>query len=66
MLTVPPHHHRCGGAENRHVGHHVPYSTGIVSRIQGLHLGYVQVACLLRDKAPRVLLQEVALSIETP
>lgn len=65
-LTIPPHHHRRGGAENRGVGHHVSDYTRVVPHVWRLHFGDVQVACPLRDKTASVLLQKAPLSVENP
>lgn len=65
-LTVPPHQHRRGRAENRGVGHHVSDCTCVVPNVWRLHFGYVQVACPLGDKTAGVLLQKAPLSVEYP
>lgn len=66
MLTIPPHHHRRWRAEHCGVGHHVSHHTRVVSSVWRFNFGYVQVACLLRDKTTGILLQEAPLSIENP
>ena len=44
------------------VGHHA----GVVAHVRGLHLGDVQVARLLGDKAPGVLSHERRVLVEDP
>ena len=66
MLTIQAQHDGGWRAVHSGVGHHVPHHTRVVPHVGGLHLGYVQVTCMLGDETTSVLLQEAGPSVENP
>lgn len=65
-LTIHPEHQRRRRPLNAAFGDRVGHHACVVAHIQRYHLGDVEVACLLRHKAPRVLGDKRRVLVEDP
>ena len=54
-LTVGFQCQRCRRAQNPRIRRRVLHQTNVASYVRGLHLGDVEVSCVLGDEAPTVL-----------